>query len=164
MSQQTSQKRNSNRLSVVFQINASLLILAGLMCSGCVTMNLQTPPTAEPPTPGGPSYKVIFANNQGGEPQIYTGYLDKPVTIQQALDDSGATAKYEGMLVDIARRVEDSGQILKLQVEFDQKTNRIMERDNYAIHPGDEILVRENNPGPLDAMFRALQGSSYDQR
>jgi hypothetical protein len=112
--------------------------------------------TADAAIENAPTYKVIFANGMGGEPTIFTGKLTGPVTVQQALEESGAIDKYKGMQVDLAREVPDKATVLKLPILFDPDTRSVLEEQNYAIHPGDEILVRKDNPGALDAVFRTL--------
>lgn len=131
--------------------------------TGCAMMKSQAPP--EPPVgmdqASAGTYKVIFGTANGKKPQIYVGDLVGNVTIQDALKASNAKKKFRAMTVDVARRVE-SGKVLKLPVHVDSKTGEVMAEQNYAVHPGDEILVRKStNPGMLDSVFNSLQNSAY---
>ncbi len=140
-------------------------VMGVIMLSGCAT----TPAGATakpdmPPAAEGPGYKVIFANHMGGKAKIYHGQVTPGVTVQDALEASGATRKYKGMLIDLARRVPDKNHVLKLPVNYDHEVSHVIDAQNYAIHPGDEILVRQNNPGAMDAMFRSLNSSGMNQR
>lgn len=105
-----------------------------------------------------PTYKVIFANNMGGEPTVYTGHIAKPMTVQDALTESGAVAKFPGMKVDLARKVSGRNEVLRLDINYDSKESHVVEEWNYAIHPGDEILVRKEDVGPLSTVFKTLGG------
>ena len=103
-------------------------------------------------------YKVIFAHHR--KPTIFNGTLRANETVREALQASGAMKKFKSVQVDLARRVE-SGRVLKLPVQFDENGN-VMEEWNYAIHPGDELLVRRAaSPGMFDGVFKKAQGTIY---
>lgn len=121
--------------------------VVAMMASGCKSINPSAPPVATPADTSS-TYKVILAGNR--KPQIYTGKLDKPVTVQQALVESGATRKYKEMTIKIARRLPGSSEILRMPATFDSDAGSVMEETNYAIHPGDEILVKPGSSGILD--------------
>ena len=105
-----------------------------------------------------PTYKVIFASNMGGEPTIYTGRITKPMTVHDALVESGAVAKYPGMKIDLARKVPGRNEVLRLDINYDSKESHVVEEWNYAVHPGDEILVRKEDVGALSTVFKTLGG------
>ena len=140
--------------------------IAAMLMSGCATTQVNKAPLqpemTAAPVAQAPGYKVIFANHMGGKAKVYQGQVTEGLTVQDVLVESGATEKYEGMLIDLARRVPDSGQVLKLPVNYDHEVSHVIDVQNYAIHPGDEILVRQNNPGPLDAMFRSISASGMN--
>ncbi|MGI9518762.1 MAG: hypothetical protein ACR2NP_17015 [Pirellulaceae bacterium] len=157
----------SNWSSLV--LGCTLLPAIGVMLlSGCATTPTNKAPLqpemTAPAAAQGPGYKIIFANHLGGQPKIYQGRINPGMTVQDALEESGATKKYTGMLIDLARRVSDSGQVLKLPVNYDHEVSHVIDAQNYAIHPGDEILIRQNNPGPMDAMFRSISASGLKQK
>lgn len=134
-----------------------------LLASGCSTLSpisKTTAPTemaAPPETNRGPTYKVLLAGYTSSEPKVFTGTLTKPITVSQALEESGATQKYDGMRVDLARRVAENGEVLRLEIPWDSEAGTITdEHFNYAVHPGDEILVRPASSGPMHKMFKAL--------
>lgn len=105
-----------------------------------------------------PTYKVILADVMGGEPTIYVGHISKPMTVQDALVDSGAVDKFKGMKIDLARKVPDRSEVLRLEINYDHKESKVIEEWNYAIHPGDEILVHREDVGALSAVFKSMGG------
>ena len=135
-----------------------LLAAIGMLLNlGCSAMT-PPPPPASPSSPASnASYKVIFGTNEGKVPEIYDGQLDGNLTVQDALVASGAISKYgKGMTVDLARRLE-TGRVLKMPVNYDNKTASVMEEQNYAIHAGDEILVRRVDSGMMKAVFENMK-------
>jgi hypothetical protein len=142
---------------------ALLCGLALSLASGCASLGspAKLPDPQESATAQevrrGPSYKVLMANYTSSEPTVFNGTLTKPITVSQALEESGATQKYNGMTVDLARRVPETGDVLRLEIPWDSEAGAVTdEHFNYAIHPGDEILVRPANAGPVHKMFQVL--------
>ncbi len=124
---------------------------------GCATLGPPAPPE-QPARASHASYKVIFGTTEGNVPEIYEGVLDGNITVQDALQASGALNKFrKGMTVDLARRLE-TGRVLKMPVNYDSKSKQVMEEQNYAIHPGDEILVRREDNGMFQAVFGNMKG------
>ncbi len=102
-------------------------------------------------------YKVIFGTTKGKQPKIYNGQINNNLTVQDALEEAGATKRFKrGMRVDLARRMEN-GQVLKMPVNFDLDAGRVLTEQNYAIHPGDEILVRRSDAGMLNDVFKNMK-------
>ena len=135
-------------------MNLMLAVVVAGSAVGCSTMMSSEPPV--PPVEGhthGPTYKVILGDSDAKKPKIYTGAINGNMTVQQALRDSGADQKFKAMRVDLARRTE-SGRVLKLPVHVDA-SGEVMSEQNYALHTGDEILVRRA-PNPSTRAFLYL--------
>ncbi len=134
----------------------AIVLLALSVSGGCSLLTPRSATEEMDRAANAPTYKVIFANNLGGDPEIFTGRLTRPITVHEALVESGATQRYRSMLVDLARAVPEQNQVLKLPITWDTETDHVLEEQNYAVHPGDEILVRRDNAGPFDAIFPSL--------
>ena len=140
-----------------------LLMLGGF--SGCVSslpQNTQIPdlPVAkERESTTGSHYKVITPT-RSGNPHIFRGSIpeDKGITIQEVLEKSGTTQKYRAMMVDIARRIPETGEVLKLPVKYDPNEGTVSPEQNYAILPGDEILIRPDSFNLIDAALKMIVG------
>ena len=79
------------------------------------------------------------------------------MTVEEALREAGATKRFKrGMRVDLARRMEN-GRVLKLPVNYDIDLGRVIDEQNYALHPGDEILVRREDTGMLNDVFKNMK-------
>ncbi len=141
----------------VSRVHFGLALLSiAILGSGCTALNSNRSINMAEVDENTPTYKVILANNLGGKPQIFTGRVSDSTTVQDALVASGAVEKYRGMTIDLARRVPEKDQVLKLPVIYDGDARHVIDAQNYAIHEGDELLVRKNNPGAFEAMFKSL--------
>lgn len=156
-----------NQLSSSRQFISSLAALSVIALAAVLSMGFtgcaMTPGPADeamPERPAGPMYKVIFGTSKGKEPVIFNGYIEGNPTVQDALKASGATKKFKHMRIDLARRLEN-GQVLKMPVNFNPNENRVIDEQNYALHPGDELLVRRESPGMFDAMFKSIPGNKF---
>lgn len=105
-----------------------------------------------------PSYKVILVGGTGSEPHIYRGAINGNVTVQDALKASGAIDRFDYMSVDLARRVPDKAEILRLEINYDAEEQEVVAEWNYAVHDGDEILVRKESGGAVTRFFEQIGG------
>jgi len=72
---------------------------------------------------------------------MFAGDIDGPMTVQDALVAAGAPKKYRSMNVTLIREVEGSNRPLRMVCDYDAATRSVQIEQNYAIHPGDRILV-----------------------
>ena len=125
----TLRARNSSCIAMAF-------LLAAIIAPGCATMNLdpmnlgsmnlgssllptRETPEQQPLAQSAGTYKVIFQSKSGRQPKIYEGKIVGNKTVQQALEESGATRKYSRMQVDLARVLPENGNVLRLPVTYD---------------------------------------------
>ena len=117
--------------------------------------NVGTPAVPEPPAESSGSFFVemrpVF-----GKPIVYEGQLDGPLTVQNALDRSGATEKFRGMQIGLFRVVKETGRNLKLPVSYTFRTKQVAAAQDYALHPGDRILIEAKSNSPLDKVMDSL--------
>ena len=149
-------KKTTNSLrakSIVTLVLGAAFVALHFGCIAKMPDRSMEPPTRAANLPG---YKVIFGTTKGKTPEIYKGQVSGNLTVQEALQSAGAIKRYKGMRVDLARRLEN-GQILKMPVNYDAETGKVIEEQNYAVHPGDEILVRREDPGMLHDVFKGIK-------
>ena len=92
-----------------------------------------------------------------GKPKAYTGFITKPTTVQNALEESGALSEFSAMTIDLYRKLPD-GRPLKLPVEF-KKGKQIRYDQDYSVHPNDQIIVRAKSNSPLDKFVDQVFGN-----
>ena len=139
------------QIYLVFSI--VIISLMGVGCASISSLNNAKLPTS--PGSGQGSFTVSMESDFGGT-KLYTGSVDDSMTIAKALEVSGASQKYRVPEITILRRVEDSGRGLRMDVDYDSKNKRIRPEQNYAIHPGDRVIVRARKSSPLGAVGKYL--------
>lgn len=77
-----------------------------------------------------------------GEPVRWSGPVSEGMTVQNVLEKSGAAKKIRAPQIDLVRKVPDQYQPLRMRSEYKPGTRRVKYEEDYAIHPGDRILVR----------------------
>jgi hypothetical protein len=76
---------------------------------------------------------------------------------QNALDRSRDMKKFRRSLVDIYRPMPD-GSSLRLTCKIDPKSKKIEAGSDYALHPGDYVVVSEDPSTMWDDMLRNVSG------
>ena len=56
------------------------------------------------------------------------------------------------MKIEVIRTHRETGQRVKMNAKYLSNKRRVAENDNYAIHPGDFILVKEDVTTRLDGV------------
>jgi hypothetical protein len=130
-----------------------------LLSSGCSTMLKSLPPAipAETPVASDGSYYVEM-HPAIGKPVIFKGELNGPATVQDALEQSGATKKFRGMRIGLFRIVKENGRPLKLPVDYKYRTKQVEQHQNYALHPEDRIVVAAKTSNVMGEVMKALNG------
>jgi hypothetical protein len=136
-------------------------VLSGLV--GCSMFKDKAIPklSAEvtPGAPAGPQAAkyVVEIRSEKGKPQAVEKALAEPTHVQTALEQTGATKKFKRANVEIYRPLP-SGGWHKMLLEFDRETHRIPPEYDYAVLPGDRIIVTEDTTSTMDdIMERALK-------
>jgi hypothetical protein len=95
-------------------------------------------------------YQVEMAN-MVGQPVIFEGNIENNMTVQAALEKSGAIRRYRNMDISILRIVEGTGQPLVLKVSYQPAKKMVSAEQDYALLPGDRVLI-EPATGLLDRL------------
>lgn len=137
-----------------FVLGSFILIGLGIVfCgSGCSTFSIVNPDRTIPATPTKESTGQYQVQMQGnfGKKIGFIGEIDGPVTVQTALDRSGAIEKFKNMDVTVLRVVKESGQPLKLPVDYQGSKKMVRPEQDYALHPNDVIVVSAQSKNALD--------------
>lgn len=91
------------------------------------------------------------------QPEIAKMPLRGVIRVQQALDQIGATKRFRRMDIQVMRPVGGARQ--KLEVKYDHKSRSVDPVYDYALHPGDHLVVTEDTTTAFDDMLQSLTGS-----
>jgi hypothetical protein len=143
-------RRETRRLTLL----ATAAILSGLV--GCslfkeqATAKLNAEVTRGPAPSAPPAAKfVVEIRPEKGKPQAVEKPLADQTFVQTALDQTGALKKFKRAFVEVYRPLP-SGGWHKMQLEFDRENHRIPPEFDYAVLPGDRIIVTEDTSNMMD--------------
>lgn len=137
-------------------------VLAGLV--GCSAFQEQVSPklSAEVtpgPAPGGPAAAkyVVEIRPESGKAKSVEKALTEPIHVQSAIEQTGAAKRFARADIALFRPLP-SGGWHKMELEFDRETHSVPPEFDYAVLPGDRIVVTED-PATVfdDVMQRALK-------
>jgi len=155
--------RNQRRLTWF----AVLAVGCGLV--GCSAFKEQLSPEVKSElTPaGGPAIQpaakyVVEIRPVKGKPQAVEKDLADPIHVQTALEKTGALGKFRRMDLELYRPLP-SGGWHKMRLEFDRSNHQVPPEFDYALLPGDRVIVTEDPRTMVDdIMERALQPLGID--
>lgn len=112
-----------------------------------------TPGTVEQ---GASKVEVIFQPDRG-QPERLERALTEATTVQQMLVQSGAFKKYRRIEVEVIRPLPNGG-AHKIPCEYDRETRQINPESDYALMPGDRVIVKEDPSTIVDDIMRSAGG------
>ena len=138
-----------------------VVILACLLETGCST--LDTASNSAPPITGETENVAIngmYAVNVfpafSGEPTSFKAKIRGNMTVQNALEESGAIKSARNAEIKLHRIVQGTGRIVKMPVEMQTNGSSVSFQHDYALHSGDRLVVRGKTKGVgkiLDGLF-----------
>jgi hypothetical protein len=147
------------------------LTIAGVSFFGCSTAqkeNLETGMTqwvegeegeaqAAQPQPTGPTY-IVEIRRPGYSTQHSRIQHQGATHLQDALTKSGAAGKLKRMELYVLRNPPGGGPRQRMTAEYDAAEKRVKWESDYAIYPGDHIVVIEDTSSEFDDMISRLMG------
>lgn len=106
--------------------------------------------------PGAPQYVVRLEGQGWSKSETKKGPITKGMTIDDVLVATRAKQKFRHMEIKIIRKVASTGQVLKMPVDFKASNRTVKSQQNYAIHPNDQILIRQVVTSPLDKFIDSM--------
>ena len=113
--------------------------------------------TPAPDTANTPTVNLIF-QPENGRPERLEQALTDATTVQQMLVQSGSFKKYRRIEVEIDRPLPGGG-FHKIPCEYDRETRQINPESDYALMPGDRVIISEDTSTIIDDMMRAASGN-----
>lgn len=140
-----------------FQI--AIAFVAMLAMSGCAVMDtggdkpLPLPVGTEPTSTPAPTITMEIRAS-GKKPEIKQFQLDGGNTVQQMLEKAKLIKKFRRMDIEVIRLTGD--QRAKLDVKYDHTEAQVNPLYDYALYPGDHVIVQEVTKTALDDMFESV--------
>jgi hypothetical protein len=139
-----------------------LAIASGLVGCSMFQEKIEPKLSAEV-TPGAgpaaaPSAKYfVEIRPEKGKPQAVSRELSDQMHVQMALEQTGAAKKFSRMQLELYRPLPGGGWH-KMILEFDRDAHRVPPEFDYALLPGDRIVVTEDTSTVLDDILeKALE-------
>lgn len=136
---------------------------------GCSLFKEQGQPklTAEV-QPGGPHPAAavgkfsVEVRPEKGKPQSVEKELSGQTHVQTALEQAGVAKKFPRCFIELYRPLPNGGWH-RMELEFDRENHRVPAEFDYAVLPGDRIIVTEDPTNMMDDfMAKALQPLGID--
>ncbi len=113
---------------------------------------LETPPALPPDLP---TATVVMVAS-GEQPVSAPLPLHEIVYIQQALEMTGLDSRFRRMKLELFRPLEAGNH--RLDIRYDRDEHRVASEYDYALRPGDRLVVTEDTSTVLDDMLGSLAG------
>lgn len=139
-----------------------LAIATGL--TGCSMFKEQAAPKLAAEVTPGPAHQdaptakyIVEIRAEGSKPQTVEKPLTENVHVQSALQQTGAAKKFDRATVEVYRPLP-SGGWHKMKLEYDQDAHAVPPEYDYAVLPGDRIVITEDTRTIFDdVMERTLK-------
>ena len=90
----------------------------------------------------------------GEKPEIKQFQLDSGMTVQQMLEKTKLVKKFRRMDIEVLRVTGDER--AKLDVKYDHTEAQVKPEYDYALYPGDHVIVQEVTKTALDDMLESV--------
>lgn len=127
--------------------------------SGCMTigpMAAQKTPVAEVAQQSANGMYKVDMLPLVGNGTSFQGQIRSNMTVQNALEESGALKSVRNANITVFRIVRGSGKTLKLPVNLQSRKKLVRFEEDYALHPGDRIVVKSGSATGLDKMIESV--------
>lgn len=142
----------------------SLVVATMTGCAGLnspkpnLTTELSKAGTAAPDAAATTKVDIIFQPEKG-QPERMEQALTEPTTVQQMLVQSGGLKKYRRVEVEIRRHRPGGGGYFTIPCEYDRATRQIDPANDYALAPGDKVIIKEDSSTVIDDILRSAGGN-----
>ena len=146
------------RLGRMAALVAALAMASAGGCSAVGSKGLGLFGSSEPPAAAEPTstYQILFVPHEGKAEQV-TRTLSGTMHIQQALEQAGAHKKFRRIEVELVRPLPQGG-FHRIPCDYDRANKQITPEFDYALLPGDRIVVKEDPSTIIDDMLTSALG------
>ncbi len=124
--------------------------------TGCQPLHFGGPATAElapQPDPSVPTFLVEVREGTAQKSRTRQLPLAEPLTVQDVLKKTGVLSQFTRMNITIERPVPGRPAPLKLEIPFSVATRSVDPGRDYAIRPGDRLIIAEDTRTLIDRLF-----------
>jgi hypothetical protein len=146
---------------------------AALVCSfllaGCASLSgpglgslliTEKPDQPQPQAQAAPAssgFITLEIRPQGSrKPEMRQVPLQNTVFLQQALEGAGLVKRFRGMNIEVIRMAGDTRQ--KMEAKYKHAEKRVDPAYDYALHPGDHLIITEENPSTVAELMKSVTG------
>jgi hypothetical protein len=104
----------------------------------------------------GPTYTVRIYGR--GKPKQMVQKLDRNKTVQDVINETGAEEMFSRMDITLVRDLPGSETKEKLSVDFDPGSRMVVVSQDYAIHPGDYVVIKKDMDNSFDKSVQKITG------
>jgi hypothetical protein len=83
--------------------------------------------------------------------------LQSPLFVQEALEKSEALKRFRREKIQLYRKTQGSTPYSRLEVTYDHGKRRVPPESDYAIHPGDRLIIAEDTSTFFDDAVSAMR-------
>jgi hypothetical protein len=98
---------------------------------------------------------VVEIHPEEGKPKVIEKAMSEPLHVQEALEQTGAHKKYRRFYLELMRPMP-SGGWHEMTLAYDQGSDRVAPEFDYAILPGDRIVVTEDPSSFIDDLMQPV--------
>jgi hypothetical protein len=138
-----------------------ILLVTNVGCASLVTRSAA--PLAEQPAYPPQESVVVEFHAEGGKAKSQEISLEPGMTVGDALDKCKGNRRYRRQFVDV-RRTAPGGAVHKMPINFDNGQRRVAHAANYALHPGDHVIVSEDPSTIVDDLAERYLGLNKKKR
>lgn len=147
------------RFSLRGYVQMVLASVALLAWSGCAMMDVGSAPSLALPTDGPAAPTVgrgvtLEIREAGKKPEIKQFALENGSTVQQLLEKAKLVRTFRRMDIEVLRVAGD--QRAKLAVKYDHTQAQVRPEYDYALYPGDHLIVQEVTKTAFDDMIESV--------
>jgi hypothetical protein len=132
---------------------------SAFMQQGQADLLAEEQPLSQTQTPGVPqqqgTYTVELRPTRAKHERVEVTFTGVPY-VQQALEKGGAISKFRRMNVEIIRKTD--GHVQKMRSSYDHVREQVPIEWDYALYPGDVIIVTEDPRSMFDDMVESALG------
>ncbi len=142
---------------MTIRIAVAILLINCCGGVGCASIGMglrsQKPPV-ETETYGLKVHGGLMGNRTVNQP------LREGMTVQDVLDDAGQISRNRDYEIDILRKTNTGSGVVKMPTNYEPAKHRVSFETDYAIHPGDQVVIRPKSYSPMESVAKMLGGQN----